>query len=190
MIMRPLELPDVVEILPVRRSDERGFFSEVWRADALESEGISIDWVQDNHSFSATAGVIRGLHFQTPPCAQDKLVRVTRGSIFDVAVDIRQGSPTFGRWVGLVISAEKWNQILVPKGFAHGFMTLEPNCEVLYKVSAPYAPAHDRAIRYDDPAIGVEWPDVEADVLLSQKDASAPRLAYVETGFVYEREHD
>jgi dTDP-4-dehydrorhamnose 3,5-epimerase len=148
--------------------------------------GIDEDFVQDNHSFSAAKGVLRGLHFQTPPTAQDKLVRVTRGSVFDVAVDIRRGSPSFGRWVGLVLSAELWNQIWVPKGFAHGFVTLEPDCEVQYKVTAPYDPACDRGIRYDDPAIGIAWPIGADAVQTSDKDRTAPLLADTDTGFTYE----
>ena len=122
------------------------------------------------------------MHFQQPPAAQDKLVRVSRGAIFDVAVDIRRQSPTFGRWAGLVISAEKWNQLFVPKGFAHGFVTLEDETEVLYKVSATYDPALERTVRYDDPAIGIDWP-IEGEPLLSAKDAAAERLADIETGF-------
>jgi dTDP-4-dehydrorhamnose 3,5-epimerase len=184
MEIRELGLDGVVEILPKKHGDDRGFFSEVWNGPALAEKGIAIDFVQDNHSLSEQVGVLRGLHFQTPPFAQDKLVRVIRGAIFDVAVDIRRGSPTYGKWVGLTVSAEKWNQILVPKGFAHGFMTLEPSTEVIYKVSAPYSPQSDRSIRYDDPDIGIEWPISGAPVL-SEKDQGAARLAEVETGFVY-----
>lgn len=174
--IRPLDLAGVFEIVPDRHGDDRGFFSEVWSADALASAGIALDFVQDNHSFSVEAGVLRGLHYQEPPFAQAKLVRVVRGAIFDVAVDIRHGSPTFGRWVSLTISASAWNQILVPEGFAHGFLTLEPNTEVLYKVSAPYSPAHDRAIRFDDPVIGINWPLHGLSPILSAKDRAAPLL--------------
>ncbi|HEX5184729.1 MAG TPA: dTDP-4-dehydrorhamnose 3,5-epimerase [Allosphingosinicella sp.] len=175
--VRPLGLDGVFEIRPPRFGDERGFFSETYSAPALAEAGIDIVFVQDNHSVSAARGVLRGLHYQLPPSAQDKLVRVTRGSVYDAVVDIRRGSPTFGRWVGLVLSAELWNQILVPKGFAHGFVTLEEGCEVQYKVSAPYDRAADRAIRFDDPAIAIHWP-VEAGLLtLSPKDEAAPRLA-------------
>jgi len=181
--VRPLSLPEVLEIEPERHGDERGFFSEVWNREALAREGIAIDFVQDNHSLSAKRGVLRGLHYQAPPFAQAKLVRVTRGSIYDVAVDIRHGSPTFGWWVGAVVSAEKWNQILVPVGFAHGFVTLERNTEVLYKVSAPYSRDHDRAIRFDDPAIGIEWPVDARKLILSLKDRSAPTLAEAEPAF-------
>jgi dTDP-4-dehydrorhamnose 3,5-epimerase len=185
-LVRRLDLPEVLEIVPTRHGDHRGFFSEVWSVAAFAEQGLAANFVQDNHSSSAEAGVLRGLHYQAPPFAQAKLVRVTRGSIFDVAVDIRQGSPTFGRWLGLTLSAEKWNQIYVPEGFAHGFVTLEPNCEVLYKVTAPYAPRHDRGIRFDDPAIGIEWPVPAAELTLSDKDRNAPVLAEVEPAFTFE----
>ncbi|MDH4984426.1 dTDP-4-dehydrorhamnose 3,5-epimerase [Aminobacter anthyllidis] len=180
-----LGLDGVLEIRVPRFEDARGFFSETWNADKLAQAGVAVDFVQDNHSLSRERGVLRGLHFQLPPFAQDKLVRVLRGSIFDVAVDIRKGSPSFGKWVGLTLSAKEWNQILVPKGFAHGFVTLEPDTEVVYKVSAPYSQPHDRSIRFDDPAIAVAWPVPAAEVILSDKDAVAPLLADVETGFIY-----
>lgn len=173
--VRELELPGVLEIRPPRHGDSRGFFQETWNKETWAAAGIDLDFVQDNHSYSAAKGVLRGLHYQLPPAAQDKLVRATRGSIFDVAVDIRRGSPTHGRWVGLVLSAELGNQILVPKGFAHGFMTIEEHSEVQYKVTAPYRPELDRAIHYADPAIGIAWPI--ADVQLSAKDQAAPLLA-------------
>jgi dTDP-4-dehydrorhamnose 3,5-epimerase len=185
VIVRPLAIPDVLEIVPAKHGDHRGFFSEVWNRAALEAQGVKVDFVQDNHSFSAARGVLRGLHYQSPPYAQAKLVRVTRGSIFDVAVDIRRGSPTHGQWLGLTLSADSWNQILVPEGFAHGFLTLEPDCEVLYKASAPYSPAHDRAIRFDDPAIGIDWPLPAYELTLSDKDRAAPLLAEAESPFVY-----
>lgn len=185
MQVRPLEIPEVMEIVPPRHGDHRGFFSEVWHRPRMAEKGLDIDWAQDNHSFSAARGVLRGMHYQTPPFAQAKLVRVARGSIYDVALDIRHGSPTFGRWVGLVVSAEKWNQILVPVGFAHGFVTLEPDCEVLYKASAPYSQAHDRSIRFDDPALAIEWPVKAAEITLSDKDRAAPTLAEAEPAFAY-----
>jgi dTDP-4-dehydrorhamnose 3,5-epimerase len=140
--------------------------------------------VQDNHSFSGAAGVVRGLHYQVPPCPQDKLVRVVKGAIFDVAVDIRRGSPRFGQWCGVSVSAHKWNQVFVPKGFAHGFVTLEPDTHVIYKVSNFYSPQHDRAIHYADSAIGIEWP-LEVEPNLSDKDRGAPLLSDVDTGFEY-----
>jgi dTDP-4-dehydrorhamnose 3,5-epimerase len=182
--LRALGLDGVFELIPSKHGDHRGFFSEVWSAPALEREGIHTRFCQDNHSFSAERGVLRGLHFQAPPHAQDKLVRVPRGAIFDVAVDIRVGSPSYGHWVGLVVSAEKWNQILVPKGFAHGFVTLEPETEVIYKVSAPYAPQSDHGIRFDDSDIAIEWPSLSG-LILSAKDRSAPRFSEVESGFRY-----
>ncbi|MBV9929929.1 MAG: dTDP-4-dehydrorhamnose 3,5-epimerase [Alphaproteobacteria bacterium] len=184
--VRPLALPGVYEIVPVRHGDARGFFSETWNAPALAAKGIAVSFVQDNHSLSAEAGVLRGLHYQAPPAAQVKLVRVVRGSVYDVAVDIRHGSPTFGHWVGLTLSAEAWNQILVPEGYAHGFVTLEPNTEVVYKVSAPYSREHDRGIRWDDPAIGVDWPLEGRAPILSDKDRQAPLLADAPADFRYE----
>jgi dTDP-4-dehydrorhamnose 3,5-epimerase len=183
---RKLGLGDVTELRPARHGDHRGFFSEVWSASALAGAGIACEFVQDNHSFSAEADVLRGLHYQEPPAAQAKLVRVTKGAIFDVAVDIRHGSPTFGRWVGLRVSEAEWNQIYVPIGFAHGFLTLEPNTEVLYKVSAPYAVQHDRAIRFDDPTIGVEWPLSGREPVLSDKDRNAPLFADTPYTFRYD----
>ncbi|MHA6689572.1 dTDP-4-dehydrorhamnose 3,5-epimerase [Devosia sp. A449] len=175
-----LDIPDVLEIVPAKFGDDRGFFSETYHADKLKAAGIDLDFVQDNHSYSAAQGVLRGLHFQLPPHAQDKLVRVVKGAIYDVAVDIRRSSPTFGKWVGLEVSAAKWNQILVPKGFAHGFVTLEPDTEVLYKVTDLYAPDCDRNIRFDDSDIGIEWPVDVSSVQLSNKDATAPNFGSVE----------
>ncbi len=181
--VRAMRLAGLYEIRPKRFGDDRGFFSEVWSREAMEAAGFEIEWVQDNHSFSASKGVLRGLHFQEPPAAQDKLIRVSRGTIFDVAVDIRRGSQTFGQWDGAVLSAEEWNQMLVPKGFAHGFVTLEENTEVQYKVSAPYRADLDRAIRYDDPAIGIDWPAIGVPLTLSEKDRNAPRLSEINLVF-------
>ena len=163
--------------------DHRGFFSEVYNKRALAEAGIDIEFVQDNHSLSAEKGTVRGLHFQTPPFAQDKLVRVVRGAVFDVAVDLRRESPTYGRHVSMVLSAETWNQILVPIGFAHGFMTLEPDTEVVYKVSGYYAPDHDKGLLWNDPALGIAWPIPEARAILSDKDRRQPRLAELVTPF-------
>jgi len=173
----PLGLEGVLELRPKKFGDARGFFSETYNAERFAAAGISLTFVQDNHSFSAAKGVVRGLHYQVAPRAQDKLVRVTRGSILDVAVDIRKSSPTFGKWNSLVISAAQWNQVLVPKGFAHGFVTLEENTEVIYKVTDYYSAEHDRSIRFDDPAIGIEWPFPSSFVQLSDKDKMAPTLA-------------
>ena len=178
--VRPLALKDVLEITPRRFGDARGFFSETYNAERFAAAGVALVFVQDNHSYSAPAGVLRGLHYQLAPRAQDKLVRVVRGAILDVAVDIRRVSPEFGRFVTLEVSAEKGNQILVPKGFAHGFLTLVADTEVIYKVTDFYSPGHDRSIRYDDPAIGIDWPVAASTVMLSDKDHAAPLLADAE----------
>jgi dTDP-4-dehydrorhamnose 3,5-epimerase len=175
--VQPLDIPDVKILVPERHGDQRGFFSETYSRRALEDAGIDIDFVQDNHAFSAQKGTLRGLHFQTPPYAQHKLVRVVRGAIFDVAVDLRVGSPTYGRSVCAIVSAAEWNQILVPVGFAHGLLTLEPDTEVLYKVSAYYAPEHDKGLLWNDPALDIAWPLEGTAPLLSAKDRAQPRLA-------------
>ncbi|WP_414832253.1 dTDP-4-dehydrorhamnose 3,5-epimerase [Afifella sp. YEN Y35] len=175
--VRPLGLEGVVEIVPKKFGDDRGFFSETYNADRFAEAGIPLTFVQDNHSYSKAVGVLRGLHYQLPPRAQDKLVRVTRGRILDVAVDIRRSSPTFRQWVSLEVSSAKWNQILIPAGFAHGFLTLEPDTEVLYKVTDVYSPEHDRSLRFDDPEIGVDWPLSGDALTLSAKDQGAPFLA-------------
>jgi len=181
---RRLAIPEVIEVTPPKFGDHRGFFSEVFKRSAFEAEGIEIDWVQDNQSLSAEPGTVRGLHFQVPPVAQAKLIRVLRGAIYDVAVDIRRGSSSYGKWVACELSAEKWNQLLVPAGFAHGFMTLTPDTEVLYKVDAPYSPANEGAILWDDPAIGIEWPRLGTAPILSGKDREAPLMADFNTPFV------
>lgn len=178
--VRPLGIDGVREIVPKRHGDARGFFVETYNAERFAQAGIDLLFVQDNHSYSAAAGVLRGLHYQLAPRAQDKLLRVIRGSILDVAVDIRRSSKTFGKWVALEVSAEKANQILVPKGFAHGFVTLVPDTEVLYKVTDTYSQEHDRSIRFDDPAIGIEWPSLAGGFQLSDKDLKAPLLAAAE----------
>ena len=170
-------------LIPRKHGDRRGFFSEVYNQRALAQAGIDVEFVQDNHSLSAERGTVRGLHFQAPPFAQDKLVRVVRGAVFDVAVDLRRASPTYGRHVSAVLSAEAWNQLLVPTGFAHGFMTLEPDTEVIYKVSNYYAPEHDKGLLWNDPALGIAWPIPEADAILSDKDRGQPRLAELVTPF-------
>lgn len=177
MQVEALEISDVKILTPKRFGDARGFFSETYNKAALAEHGLDLDFVQDNHSMSQAVGVLRGLHFQTPPFAQDKLVRVVKGRIFDVAVDIRHGSPSFGKWVGAEISAEAWNQILVPVGFAHGFVTLEPDTEVIYKVTAPYAPDHDKGIAWNDPSIAIDWPLNGIAPTLSDKDTKHPALA-------------
>ncbi len=173
----PLALDGVFEITPRKFGDDRGFFSETWSVAALSGAGIDLDFVQDNHAYSQAAGTFRGLHYQLAPKAQAKLLRVTRGSILDVVVDIRRSSPTFGKWLSVELSADKWNQILVPAGFAHGYLTLEPDTEVQYKVSDTYSPQHERGIRFDDPAIGIAWPLDPATFQLSDKDSKAPAFA-------------
>lgn len=180
--VRKTALEEVVEIIPQKFGDSRGFFSEVYNAATFREAGIDLDFVQDNHSLSAQRGVLRGLHYQLPPRAQDKLVRVVRGAILDVVVDIRRSSPTFGRWVSVELSDEKWNQLLVPKGFAHGFVTLTENAEVLYKVTDYYSAEHDRSIRWDDPQIAIDWPVPSNELILSEKDRKAP---YLETAEVF-----
>ena len=176
MDIQPLAIPDVKLIRPRIFRDERGFFSETHNARALKAAGIDALFVQDNHSLSRAKGVVRGLHFQAPPQPQGKLVRVTRGAIFDVAVDIRRGSPTYGQHVSAVLSADNWAQLWVPVGFAHGLCTLEADTEVLYKVTDTYAPECDRGIRWNDPALGIAWPVGPSDAILSAKDANNPLL--------------
>ena len=174
-------------IRPRRHGDARGWFTEVYSVPAFADLGITCVFVQDNHSLSGPVHTLRGLHFQTPPRGQDKLVRCIRGRIFDVAVDVRRDSPTFGRWVGAELSAENGHQMFVPIGFAHGFLTLEPDCEVTYKCSDTYAPDRDGGVRWDDPAIGVDWPLPSAAAPeLSCKDAVQPPLAEFDSPFAYD----
>lgn len=177
MKIETLGIADVKLLTPRIFRDERGFFSETWNEATLAGLGIDARFVQDNHALSRPAGTLRGLHFQREPHAQDKLVRVARGAVLDVAVDIRPGSPTFGKHVSAVLSAENWAQLWVPKGFAHGYVTLEPDTEVIYKVTAPYAPAHDAGIAWDDPSLAIDWRVDRTTVVLSDKDRRQPRLA-------------
>lgn len=170
-------LDGVVQIRPKRFGDERGWFSETWKQSAFADAGITIDFVQDNESFSAPAGTLRGLHYQVAPHPQDKLVRVIQGSILDVAVDIRRDSPTFGQHVAVSLTADDGNQLLIPAGFAHGFCTLEADVRVAYKVSGQYAPDCERAIRFDDPQLAIDWPLPADGPTLSDKDRAAPLLA-------------
>jgi dTDP-4-dehydrorhamnose 3,5-epimerase len=172
-----LAVPDVLLITPKRPGDERGFFSETYNAKILAEAGFDKTFVQDNHSMSGRRGTLRGLHFQRAPHAQDKLLRVTRGAIYDVAVDIRQGSPTFGQWVGEELSADNWRQLLVPAGFAHGFVTLTEQTEVLYKVTDYYAPQAEGGLAWNDPALGIDWPIDAADVTTNARDGAWPTLA-------------
>ncbi len=177
MKIEDTEIEGVKVLTPARHGDHRGFFSEVYNAKTFEKGGLDLRFVQDNHSVSAEAGTIRGLHFQSPPFAQDKLVRVARGRILDVAVDIRRSSKTFGRHVAVELSRENWKQLLVPIGFAHGFCTLEPDTEVLYKVTNFYSAANDFGLAFDDPALGIDWGLDSARATLSDKDRRHPRLA-------------
>ena len=164
-------------LTPKRHGDARGFFSEVFRQDTFEAAAGLVAFVQDNHSRSQRKGVIRGLHYQAPPFAQGKLVRVTRGAVWDVIVDARRGSPTYGRHVGVELSDENWRQLWVPPGFPHGFCTLSEEVGFLYKVTAYYSAAHDGAVAFDDPALGVDWPLDGAEPLVSDKDRRAPKFA-------------
>ena len=187
MKIEKTQLPGVLILTPARFGDARGFFSESWNRKTLENHGIMLDFVQDNHSVSAQVGTVRGLHFQSPPHAQAKLVRCGKGCLFDVAVDIRRGSPTYGRWIGEELSFENGKQLLIPAGFLHGFVTRAPDTEINYKCTDYYAPECDGAVRYDDPDIGIDW-GLPAGVtpLLSDKDAKAPLLRDFESPFVYE----
>jgi dTDP-4-dehydrorhamnose 3,5-epimerase len=169
-------IPEVKLVRPSRHADHRGFFSETFSRRALAQAGIDRDWVQDNHSLSRARGTVRGLHFQAPPHAQAKLVRVVRGAVLDVAVDLRSGRPSFGRHVAMVLDAASGAQLFIPEGFAHGFCTLEPETEIAYKVSAYYEPSHDRALRWDDPDLAIDWPDCADAALLSARDRAAPLL--------------
>ena len=179
----PLDIPAVLLITPKRFGDPRGFFSETYNSDAFAANGIETAFVQDNHSVSEAVGTIRGLHFQGPPRAQAKLVRCGRGRLFDVAVDIRRSSPTFGRWVGAELTFENGHLLLVPAGFAHGFVTLEPGTEIIYKCSDTYAPETEGAIRFDDPDLGIDWHLGDLEPRLSDKDAKAPFLRDFDSPF-------
>ncbi|MBC7138829.1 MAG: dTDP-4-dehydrorhamnose 3,5-epimerase [Defluviimonas sp.] len=177
-------LPGVKILTPRRFGDERGFFSEVWNRQTWAAQGIDIDFVQDNHSLSRLPGTVRGLHFQAPPHAQDKLVRCGAGAVWDVAVDIRRGSPSYGQWVGVELSAVNGRQLLIPRGFLHGFATLTPDAELLYKCSDVYAPDCDGAVRFD--SLGIDWKIDTGSAILSDKDASAPAFADFDSPFTFE----
>ena len=180
-----LAIPEVRLISPAKHGDHRGFFSETYNKQDFAAAGIDVDFVQDNHSLSAEVGTLRGLHFQVPPRTQAKLLRVVRGAVFDVAVDLRWGSPSYGRHVSAVISADSWNQIFVPVGFAHGFSTLEPDTEVLYKVSDFYAPEAEQGLLWNDPELAIDWP-AESGTVLSERDRKWPRLREISRCFEYE----
>ena len=179
-------LPDVILLTPARFGDDRGFFSESWSAQRMANAELHFDFVQDNHSLSMTQWTIRGLHFQAPPHAQDKLVRRGRGALFDVAVDIRKGSPTYGQWYGTELSFENGKQLLVPAGFAHGFVTRAPETEIIYKCSDYYAQETEGAVAWDDPQVGIDWGLGDMTPVLSDKDANAPSLADLNSPFTFE----
>ena len=174
---------ELILIKPTRHKDERGFFSEVYSRRRYKEFGIDLDFVQDNHSFSLEPGTLRGLHFQAPPNAQGKLVRCGKGAIFDVAVDIRKGSPTFGDWAGYELTEENGHQLYVPVGFAHGFLTLKPESEIVYKCTDYYASQAEGSVRWDDQSIGIEWP-LSENIILNERDANAPFLKDFETPFI------
>ncbi|WP_158813594.1 dTDP-4-dehydrorhamnose 3,5-epimerase [Methylocapsa sp. S129] len=183
MIVEETALAGVKVITPRKLGDHRGFFSETYNRQAFAAAGVPVEFVQDNQSLSAQPGTIRGLHFQTPPFAQDKLVRVVRGAIFDVAVDLRASSPTFGQYVSVELSAANWRQLLIPIGFAHGFCTLEPDTEVVYKVTNYYSAAHDKGLAWDDEALGIAWPTPKERAILSEKDRKHPLLRDLAAAF-------
>lgn len=185
MDFRRFDIPGPVEITPRKFGDDRGYFSEIFRQDAFRKNAEDVDFVQENQSFSARPGTVRGLHFQTDPFAQGKLVRCLSGAIFDVAVDIRTGSPTYGQWVSVDLSAEAGNQLWIPAGFAHGFCTLTADSVVCYKVTSYYSPDCDKGLAWNDPAIGVAWPDIVDPETLSAKDRTQPRLADLPAHFAY-----
>lgn len=185
MLIERLSLPGVLLVTARKLGDSRGFFSETFRADLFAAEGVPLAFVQDNHVRSTQRGVVRGLHYQTPPHAQGKLVRCSQGAILDVAVDIRLGSPTYGQHVAVELSADNWRQLWVPPGFAHGYATLQDECEVIYKVTDYYAPDCDRGIAWDDPALGIDWQLPPSGALLSDKDKKQARLAEMPAAFTY-----
>ncbi len=180
------EIPEIKILQPKKFGDERGFFSETWNAATMADAGLDIAFVQDNHAFSRDVGTVRGLHYQLDPKAQGKLVRVVCGAVLDVAVDIRQGSSTFGEFVAVELSAENWRQLWVPSGFAHGYCTLQPHTELVYKVTEFYSPEHDCGILWNDPAIGIDWPIEHEEAILSVKDKVMPLLDDQHRLFDYE----
>jgi dTDP-4-dehydrorhamnose 3,5-epimerase len=177
MQVERLALPEVLLLTPRRMGDERGWFSETYVKRELEKAGVTDDFLQDNQAYSAQRGTLRGLHMQVPPAPIAKLVRCLRGAIFDVAVDVRAGSPSYGRWVGTELSSANGRQLYCPRGFAHAYVTLQPDTEVFYKIDGYYAPAAERGVRWNDPAIGIDWPIAEADLVISERDRVLPFLA-------------
>lgn len=185
MEIRETSLPGVRVITPARHGDHRGFFSEVYNKRALAAAGIEVDFVQDNHSYSAARGTLRGLHLQAPPAAQAKLLRVVRGRVADVALDCRRGSPTFGRWVMVELSAARGDQLFCPRGFAHGTLSLEPDTEISYKVDAHFAPELALGVRFDDPDLAIDWPIRHDQLVLSETDRRLPSLSDLPAIFTY-----
>ena len=186
MKIETTRLSGVIVLTPPQFSDRRGTFCEIWRRDRLTAAGIDLDFVQYNESHSLTAGTVRGLHYQSPPMAQDKLVRVVAGRALDVAVDVRRGSPSYGHWVAVELSAQNRRQLLVPAGFLHGFVTREPDTVVGYKCSAHYAPECDGGVAFADPVLGIDWGIDPADAVVSEKDAHAPAFGDWQSPFDYE----
>ncbi len=178
-------LPEVKIVTPARFGDERGFFSEIYNRRALADVGITMEFIQENHAFSADRGTLRGLHFQAPPAAQTKLLRVLRGAIVDVCVDCRRGSPTYGQHVMVEMTAESGQQILCPQGFAHGILTLMPHTEIAYKVDAYFAPELDMGVRYDDPELAIDWPLPKTEMILSEKDRNQPAFCDLADIYTY-----
>lgn len=188
--VKPTANPDVIVVVPRRSGDERGFFAETYNVRDYKSAGIMASFVQDNLAFSAQRGTLRGLHFQRPPAAQAKLVRVVRGRVFDVAVDLRVGSPNYGSWVGTTLTAGGGEQVFIPSGFAHGYCTLEPDTEVAYKVDGLYAPDYEDGIAWNDPEIGIMWPVAGEEVMLSEKDRQLGPLSALSSPFHFNRRSD
>lgn len=185
--VEPLTIPGLFLVEPDRFGDDRGWFCETWNAECMAAAGLDFAWQQDNHSFSAEKGTLRGLHYQVPPHAQDKLVRCTRGAIWDVAVDVRLGSPTFGQWIGVDLTPENGRQILIPMGFLHGFITRVPDTEVQYKCTDFYAPQCDGAVRWDDPDLAIDWGLCDAVPILSAKDSKAALFKGFNSPFNWEQ---
>lgn len=188
MKVHPLSIPGVLLVHPDKHEDARGYLSETYNRRDFAHAGIDVEFVQDNHSYSRKAGTVRGLHYQAPPHAQAKLVRVLRGRILDVAVDIRKGSPTFGRHVAVELSAENSLQLFIPEGFAHGFCTLEDETEVFYKLTAHHHPVSEHGLRFDDPALAIPWPVTRARAIISKRDLALPTLAELPDHFLFRQD--
>lgn len=183
MKIEHVHIPGLLLLQPARFGDQRGFFSETYSKRIFAEAGVEAEFVQDNHSLSVPAGVVRGLHFQTPPFAQAKLIRVLKGRIFDVVVDIRQSSPNYGRHFSVELSADNWQQLYIPEGFAHGFATMEENTEIAYKVTNFYAPEYDSGLLWSDPALGIDWPVTVEAATVSAKDEKLPLFADLHSPF-------